>query len=107
MRGLIQISSVGHTQNLFSHLQNSSWLLPDMRYADNDNEELSFITLGAATLNVVRYLENSKDHQRDGERQTPEQRSEEEKTEDHRKAVEHGLRQIERFERRYRRVDRP
>jgi hypothetical protein len=74
---------------------------------DNDNDELSFITLAAATANVVRYLQNSQDHQRDGERQTPRERTEEEKAKDHSDAVEHGLRQIERFERRYRRSDRP
>lgn len=77
-----------------------------MKNFDNDNDELSFISLGAATLNVIRYLESSKDHQRDGERQTPDQRSEKENPEDRRKAIEHGLRQIERFENLYRRGDR-
>jgi len=76
-----------------------------MKAHDNDNEELSFITLGAATLNVVRYLENSQDHQRDGERQTPHERGEKEKADDRAKAVENGLRQIDRFERSYRRQD--
>jgi hypothetical protein len=77
-----------------------------MKTHDNDNEELSFITLGAATLNVVRYLtDSSEDHERDGERQTPHQRSEKEKAEDRAKAVEQGLRQIDRFERSYRRQD--
>lgn len=75
--------------------------------AHNDNDELSFITIGAATLNVIRYLSNDpQDHQRDRERQTGEQRSEKEKADDHRKAVEEGLRHIERFESRYRRADR-
>jgi hypothetical protein len=78
-----------------------------MKNPSNDNDELSFITLGAATLNVVRYLANdSKDHQPDRERNAPDQSREEEKTEQHRKAVENGLRQIERFESRYRRADR-
>lgn len=77
-----------------------------MRKADNDNDELSFITLGAATLNVVRYLDGSQDHERDGERQTPGQRTQKDKTNQHSEAVEHGLREIERFERRYRRNDR-
>lgn len=73
----------------------------------NDNEELSFITLGAATLNVVRYLANDpQNHERDGERQTPSERTEKQKANQHSQAVEHGLRQIERFERRYRRNDR-
>jgi hypothetical protein len=77
-----------------------------MRNASNDNEELSFITLGAATLNVVRYLERSDEHQRDGERNAPRERDEKEKADDRRKAVEHGLRQIQRFEDRFRRRDR-
>ncbi|MCK1459140.1 hypothetical protein IVB34_12665 [Bradyrhizobium sp. 2] len=73
--------------------------------ADNDNTD-TWIELAAATANLVRYLEGSDEHQRDGERQTPEQRSEKENPEDRRKAIEHGLRQIERFEDRYRRGDR-
>lgn len=77
-----------------------------MEEAHNDNDEFSFTTLGALTLNVVRYLANdSKDHERDGERQTPHQRSEKEKAEDRAKAIENGLRQIDRFERSYRRHD--
>lgn len=76
-----------------------------MKKHDNDNDELSFITLAAATANVIRYLENSENHQRDGERQTPEQRDKKEKPNNRREAVENGLRQIERFERRYRRSD--
>jgi hypothetical protein len=78
-----------------------------MKQHDNDNDEFSFITLGAATLNVVRYLtHDSKDHERDGERQTPSERTQEEKTNQHSEAVKNGLRQIERFERRYRINDR-
>jgi hypothetical protein len=95
------------TPTLFAHLQNPSWLIAlTMKNFDNDNDELSFTRLGALTLNVVRYLESSKDQQRDGERQTPDQRSEEEKAKDRAEAVNEGMRQIERFERRYRRGDR-
>ena len=74
--------------------------------ADNDNTD-TWIELAEATANLVRYLEsNSENHERDGERQTPGQRSEKENPEDRRKAIEHGLRQIERFENLYRRGDR-
>lgn len=72
---------------------------------DNDNSE-TWIELAAATANLVRYLENPQDHQRNRERHTPDQRTEEEKANEHRKAVEEGLRHIERFESRYRRADR-
>jgi hypothetical protein len=74
--------------------------------AHNDNDELSFITLGMAVRNVVRYLENPKDHEPDRERDTPKHDNERDKAADHDKAVENGLRQIERFENRYRRADR-
>jgi len=73
---------------------------------DNDNELFSFISIGAATRNVCRYLENSKDHEPDRERQAPENNDKRDKAADYRKAVENGLRQIERFESRYRRSDR-
>ncbi|MCK1274140.1 hypothetical protein IVB46_02650 [Bradyrhizobium sp. 61] len=79
-----------------------------MSYAthDNDNEEFSFISLAAATANVVRYLESSEDHHPDSKRDASEDDNERKKTADHRKAVEQGLRNIERFESRYRRADR-
>ena len=71
-----------------------------MKNPDNDNDEFSFITLGAATLNVMRFLEGSKDHQKQSERDTPRQRTEEEKTEANRRAVDQGLRDIAAFEER-------
>jgi hypothetical protein len=77
-----------------------------MKQLTQDNEEFSFISLAAATANVVRYLEGSDEHQRDGERNAPRERDEKEKADDRRKAVEHGLRQIQRFEDRFRRRDR-
>ena len=71
-----------------------------MKNPDNDNDEFSFITLGAATLNVMRFLEGSKDHQEQSERDTSRQRTEEEKAEAHRRAIDQGLRDIAAFEQR-------
>jgi len=71
--------------------------------AHNDNDELSFITLGAATLNVIRYLEFNEEKQPDRKGDTTNNDQESDKSADHQKAIEQGLRQIERFERRYRR----
>jgi hypothetical protein len=72
-----------------------------MKNQDKNNEELSFITLGAATLNVVRFLEGSDKHQGDSERDTPRQRTEEEKAEDERRYIKQRLREIRRFEEAY------
>jgi len=72
-----------------------------MKQHNNDNEEFSFITLGAATLNVVRYLEKSEDQRPDGERdKTPSK--EVERQREQQRFVETRLREIERFELRYR-----
>lgn len=72
----------------------------------NDNDELSFITIGAATLNVIRYLQktegqtpNEKDHGADSAngRQTKES---EKAIPDHKSCyIEQGLARIQRFER--------
>jgi hypothetical protein len=80
-------------------------IYPGMEALTQDNDELSFITLGAATLNVVRYLELCEQKQPDHEGNSPDESQERDKTADHDKAVEQGLRRIERFERRYRRMD--
>jgi hypothetical protein len=68
----------------------------------NDNDELSFITLGAATLNVVRYLEGSEKEQERGERDAGRSDKDEEKAKQQREAVEHGLNHIAAFEKRAR-----
>jgi hypothetical protein len=39
-----------------------------MKNFDNDNDELSFISIGAATRNVVRYLESSDKQKEERER---------------------------------------
>lgn len=69
------------------------------RTHDNDNDELSFITLGAATLNVVRYLESKESPEPEREK-TPD--LEIDKQREHEHFVETRLREIARFERRYR-----
>lgn len=68
---------------------------------DNDNDELSFISLGALTRNVMQYLEHSQDHKDDGERDTPRKRTDEEKAEDERRYIKQRLRDIRRFEESY------
>lgn len=71
-----------------------------MKKAANDNEELSFITLLAATRNVTRFLnldepENVKrEHEPDGRDR------EEQETAKHREYVERRLRELAAFERR-------
>lgn len=68
-----------------------------MKKADNDNEPFSFITLAAATANVVRYLRlDEKKDESDEERRSS--------SEDEKRALERlefvnrRLRDLERFE---------
>ncbi|MCK1479303.1 hypothetical protein IVB27_32335 [Bradyrhizobium sp. 197] len=67
----------------------------------NDNEELSFITLGIAVRNVVRFLEGSDKHQGDRKRDATRQRTDEEKAEDERRYIKQRLRDIAAFEESY------
>ncbi len=73
----------------------------DMKEADNDNFEFSFITLSAATKNVTRYLCDP-DKQKDGEGHDDANRrdSEEKKSSNHSAYVEQRLRDLAAFERR-------
>jgi hypothetical protein len=72
-----------------------------MKNPANDNEEFSFISLAAATANVVRYLEGSKEQRPDSEREeTPD--SEIDRHRERESFVKTRLREIDRFERRYR-----
>ncbi|MCK1520202.1 hypothetical protein [Bradyrhizobium sp. 17] len=72
-----------------------------MKNFDNDNEHFSFISLGALTLNVVRYLESSKEEGPDSNREkAPDPKID--KQREHDRFIETRLREIERFERRYR-----
>ncbi|UVO33967.1 hypothetical protein KUL72_20865 [Bradyrhizobium arachidis] len=72
-----------------------------MKDPDNDND--TWISIGLPALRVLESCEQKKSG---GERNAANEESERDKTADHRKAVEHGIRQIERFENRYRRSDR-
>ncbi len=68
---------------------------------DNDNEELSFITLGAVTLNVVRYLQTDEKQNGESHDDTDRREADEKNNHDHREAVQQRLRDISAFERRY------
>ncbi len=73
---------------------------------DNDNEPLSFLTLRAATQNVLQYLQANE--KKDGAREsepTPENRDEQ-KRGAHSEYVEHRLRDLATFERRAAGIDR-
>lgn len=73
-----------------------------MRKADNENEQFSFISIGAATRNVVRYLEQERrEPPNGGEDKSPQEKADRQR--EHDAAVEAGGRRIERFEARYRR----
>lgn len=72
--------------------------------ADNDNEPLSFITLCAATRNVVRYLE-SNEKQSEQTESNPEPRGhDQEQSAEHREYVAKRLRDLAAFERRANRL---
>jgi hypothetical protein len=66
----------------------------------NDNEELSFISLAAVTANVTRYLELTKDQQKESDRDTGRDTAEKEQSKDHCEAVDQRLRDLRSFERR-------
>ena len=66
---------------------------------DNDNEKLSFISLAAATANVVRYLEPTKDQKKQGDRDTARDSAEKENSECEREYIEHRLRELAAWER--------
>ena len=67
---------------------------------DNDNSD-TWIELAAATANLVRYLQGSKEKRPDSEREeNPD--SDVDKKREHERFVETRLREIERFERRFR-----
>jgi hypothetical protein len=73
-----------------------------MQNPDNDNELFSFISIGAATRNVCRYLESSEQKQSDREREAQRRSDQEKKNEEQRKYIEHRLREIAAFEDRLR-----
>ena len=68
--------------------------------ADNENETLSFLTLQAATRNVLRYLEMSEEEQKNCDRQAARECAEKQKKEAERAYITHRLREIAEWERR-------
>ena len=68
--------------------------------AHNDNNPFTFTTLGAATLNVVRWLD-PKEQRPDEREKTPD--CEIERKREQERFIETRLREIDRFEARYRR----
>ena len=65
-----------------------------MTKAANDNEQLSFITLSAATRNVVRWLESNKQNDEQSESNADPGRSDEQRPEGNRQNVDQGLKDI-------------
>lgn len=65
---------------------------------DNDNDELSFVSLAALTANVVRYLETDKQKNEPSDHETNPSEGAAECVNDHRAFVKRRLRDLERFE---------
>jgi hypothetical protein len=68
--------------------------------ANEDEEELSLLTLQAATRNVIRYLEACKEEKKQSDGNAQPDRHEEQKAKDHSEYVNHRLRELAAFERR-------
>lgn len=68
---------------------------------DNDDEPLPFVHLAAATANVVRWLEKDRSERPAGKQDEP-PRDEVDREREHDRFVKTRLREIDRFERRYR-----
>jgi hypothetical protein len=68
--------------------------------AHEDEEELGFVSIAAATANVLRYLELTKEQQEHRDRNTGRERDEKQKTKDERDYINHRLRELAAWERR-------
>lgn len=66
----------------------------------NENSELSFISLQAATRNVIQYLQGDKEQREESERETERADREKQREEDQRKYIEQRLREAVIWERR-------
>lgn len=66
-----------------------------------DNEEFSFITLAAATANVIRFLEGSEQQKEDAQRDAEQGGDTEKKREEKRAYIEQRLRDVAAFENRF------
>ena len=71
-----------------------------MKDANNDNEEFSFISLAAATANALRYLGLNEEKNEDAKDDASSGQGNNEKSREHRQAVEKRLRELAAFERR-------
>ena len=71
-----------------------------MKTHDNDNEPLSFITLSAATRNVVQWLEPKKQESDAGKGEPDASDSDQQKRDEHRAYVDKRLSELAAFERR-------
>ena len=71
-----------------------------MKQHDNDNAELSFVSLAALTANVTRYLQTDKQKNEQGERKPEPGKRDDDKGSEHRAYVEKRLRELAAFERR-------
>lgn len=70
----------------------------------NDEEALTFITLQAATRNVLLYLEMDKKQRDQRKRDADTGNGDEQKGDQHEKYVEHRLSELRSFESRYKRL---
>lgn len=73
-----------------------------MRHADNENDQLSFITLAASTANVTRWLTN-KQKQNPEQGDEPSAREDEKAVPDSQEDIERRIRDIMAMENRLRR----
>jgi hypothetical protein len=83
---------------LFRHSGYSSWFIPDMRYATNDND--SWQTLGLATARLL--LKIDEEHHPDSERDSTQDDEKQKKDAEREEYIAQRLRDIERFEQLYR-----
>ena len=72
----------------------------DMAKVTQDNELLSFVSIAAATANVVKYLSPDKQKNSESNDSADAGKSDEEKRRDHRAYVEQRLRELRAWERR-------
>lgn len=70
-----------------------------MKEAANDNEPLSFITLAAATANVVRYLQTNKKQDEQSDPDADRGSADQQRKDREREYIEHRLKELRAWER--------
>lgn len=79
-----------------------------MRHNDNDpTDPLPFVTLAAATANVLRYLKLTKEAEKYSAHKGERNRTQEDRNEQERDYIRERIREIERFEQRAKGIIRP